>query len=421
MEERQKVLLIGADTGEDEEFETSMRELSGLAEACMLQVVGIITQKLETVNKAFYIGSGKVAEARAFAEDVGAEAAVFDNALSPSQMRNLQDELHMPVMDRTFLILDIFSRRARTREAKLQVETARLQYMLPRLVGMRESLSRQGGATGSLSSKGAGEKKLELDRRKIEHRITELKKELEEVSVEKEIQRKKRVRSDVPRVCMVGYTNAGKSTLMNGMVSEYIGDESKQVFEEDMLFATLETSVRLISRGDNRAFFLSDTVGFIHKLPHGLIQAFRSTLDEVREADLLVHVVDFSDENYKRHIKVTEETLRDMGAGDIPVIYVYNKVDLCSRKIPAGSENRIYMSAKSREGIAALTEMITRLLYAENSTEQYLVPYDQGRILACLREIGNVISQEYLENGVHLVVNCRQREHEKYRAYRISS
>lgn len=421
MEERQRVLLIGADTGEDEEFETSMRELAGLAEACMLQVAGIITQKLETVNKALYIGSGKVAEARAFAEDVGAEAAVFDNALSPSQMRNLQEELAMPVMDRTFLILDIFSRRARTREAKLQVETARLQYMLPRLVGLHDSLGRQGGATGSQSNKGAGEKKLELDRRKIERRITELKKELEEVSVEKEIQRKKRVRSDVPRVCMVGYTNAGKSTLMNGMVAEYIGDESKRVFEEDMLFATLETSVRLISGGDNRAFFLSDTVGFIHKLPHGLIQAFRSTLDEVREADLLLHVVDFSDENYKRHIKVTEETLREMGAGDIPVIYVYNKVDLCSRKIPDGSDDRIYMSAKSREGIEKLKEMITRRLYAENSTEQYLIPYDKGRLLACLRENGDVISQEYLENGVRLVVNCRQREHEKYREYRISS
>lgn len=420
MEERQKVLLIGADIGE-EDFETSMRELAGLAEACMLQVVGVVTQKLEAVNKALYIGSGKVAEIRTFAGDTGAEAAVFDNTLSPTQMRNLQEELQMPVMDRTFLILDIFSRRARTREAKLQVETARLQYMLPRLVGMHDSLGRQGGATGSMSNKGAGEKKLELDRRKIERRITELKKELEEVSVEKEIQRKKRVRSDVPRVCMVGYTNAGKSTLMNGMVSEYIGDESKQVYEEDMLFATLETSVRLIGRGDNRDFFLSDTVGFIHRLPHGLIQAFRSTLDEVREADLLLHVIDFSDENYKRHIQVTEETLREIGAGDIPVIYVYNKVDLCDRKIPDGSDNRIYMSAKSREGIKRLAEMITRLLYAENSTAQYLIPYEKGRILAGLRERGNVISQEYLENGVRLVVNCRQREHEKYSAYRIPS
>ncbi|MBD5461290.1 MAG: GTPase HflX [Lachnospiraceae bacterium] len=421
MTERQKVLLIGADTGEDEEFETSMKELSGLAEACMMQVAGIITQKLETVNKALYIGSGKVAEARAFAQDVGAEAAVFDNALSPSQMRNLQKELDMPVMDRTSLILDIFSRRARTREAKLQVETARLQYMLPRLVGMHDSLGRQGGTSGNLSNKGAGEKKLELDRRKIEHRIAELKKELEEVSTEKEIQRKKRVRSNVPRVCLVGYTNAGKSTLMNGMVEAYIGDESKKVFEEDMLFATLETYVRLISRGDNRDFFLSDTVGFIHKLPHGLIKAFRSTLDEVREADLLLHVVDFSDENYKRHIKVTEETLREMGAGDIPVIYVYNKVDLCGPKIPAVSDNRIYMSAKSGDGIAELAERITQILYAENSTEQYLIPYDKGNILSYLLENGGVISREYLENGVRLVVNCRQSDHERCKAYRVSS
>lgn len=425
--EFRKVLLVGVDTGEEEDFEGSMRELASLAEACMLQVVGIITQKLEHINKALYIGTGKVAEVKQFADDISAELVVFDNALSPSQLRNLQNELDREVLDRTSLILDIFSERAKTREAKLQVETAKLQYMLPRLVGLHEALGRQGGASGSLSNKGAGEKKIELDRRKIEHRIAELRKELEEVSAERETQKKRRVRSEIPRVSLVGYTNAGKSTLMNRMVETYIKDESKKVFEKDMLFATLETSVRMMETNDNRPFFLADTVGFIHKLPHGLIQAFRSTLDEVREADLLLHVVDFSDEKYKQHMKVTEETLQELDAGGIPVIYVYNKADLCREKagnveisggeLPVVSGNKIYMSAKNGIGVTELVELITDTLYAGNSTVNFMIPYDKGQIVSDLNEKGNVILQEYVESGVRLVVNCKEREKEKYKEY----
>lgn len=425
--EFRKVLLVGVDTGEEEDFEGSMQELASLAEACMLKVVGVITQKLEHVNKALYIGTGKVAEVKQFADDIEAELVVFDNALSPSQLRNLQNELDKEVLDRTSLILDIFSRRAKTREAKLQVETAKLQYMLPRLVGLHEALGRQGGASGSLSNKGAGEKKIELDRRKIEHRIAELRKELEEVSAERETQKKRRIKSEVPRVSLVGYTNAGKSTLMNRMVENYIKDENKKVFEKDMLFATLETSVRKIENDDNRPFFLADTVGFIHKLPHGLIKAFRSTLDEVREADLLLHVVDFSDEKYKQHMKVTEETLQELDAGAIPVIYVYNKADLCEggngseeisgKELPVMVGNKIYMSAKLGQGVAELVQMITDTLYAGNCTVKFLVPYDRGQVVSALIESGNVISQEYVENGVRLVVNCKEREKEKYREY----
>lgn len=418
MIEKQRVLLVGVDTGEDADFENSMKELGSLAEACMMQVVGVITQKLENINKALYIGSGKVAEVKEFAENIEAEIVIFDNVLSPSQMRNLQQELDRVVMDRTSLILDIFSERAKTREAKLQVETAKLQYMLPRLVGLHDALGRQGGASGSMSNKGAGEKKIELDRRKIEHRIAELKKELEEVSSERETQRKRRVKSAVPRVSLVGYTNAGKSTLMNQMVEAYVKDESKKVFEKDMLFATLETAVRLIDAGSNRPFYLADTVGFIHKLPHGLIKAFRSTLDEVREADLLLHVIDFSDPNYKQQIQVTEETLKELDAGGIPVIYVYNKADLCmERTLPVVDENRIYMSAKQGRGISELVELITGFLYADNSTEKFLIPYDQGSVLSYLLENGSLISQEYVENGVRLVINCRKRDKEKYKAY----
>ncbi len=425
--EFRKVLLVGVDTGEEEDFEGSMQELASLAEACMLKVVGVITQKLEHVNKALYIGTGKVAEVKQFADDIEAELVVFDNALSPSQLRNLQNELDKEVLDRTSLILDIFSRRAKTREAKLQVETAKLQYMLPRLVGLHEALGRQGGASGSLSNKGAGEKKIELDRRKIEHRIAELRKELEEVSAERETQKKRRIKSEVPRVSLVGYTNAGKSTLMNRMVENYIKDENKKVFEKDMLFATLETSVRKIETDDNRPFFLADTVGFIHKLPHGLIKAFRSTLDEVREADLLLHVVDFSDEKYKQHMKVTEETLQELDAGAIPVIYVYNKADLreggngseeiSGKELPVMVGNKIYMSAKLGQGVAELVQMITDTLYAGNCTVKFLVPYDRGQVVSALIESGNVISQEYVENGVRLVVNCKEREKEKYREY----
>ncbi|MBQ3516036.1 MAG: GTPase HflX, partial [Lachnospiraceae bacterium] len=324
-EQRERALLVGVDTGEEKDFDRSMEELKSLAEACNMQVVGLITQKMVAVNKALYVGTGKVSEIKTLAVECEADIVIFDNALSPSQIRNLQDALDMPILDRTTLILDIFAIRAQTREAKLQVETARLQYLLPRLVGMHEALSRQGGASGSMSNKGTGEKKLELDRRKIEHRISELRKELDAVSMDRQVQRKKRMNSRTPQVALVGYTNAGKSTVMNQMVQKYIGNDEKKVLEKDMLFATLETSVRNIDTGDNKPFFLVDTVGFIHKLPHGLVKAFHSTLEEVKYADLLVQIIDYSDEQYKQQMEVTKETLEELGAGDIPMIYVYNK------------------------------------------------------------------------------------------------
>ena len=324
-----KVLLVGVDTGEEQDFEHSMEELKSLAEAAYKQVVGVVVQRMERVNNSLYIGAGKVAEVKEYAASCEAQEIVFDNALSPSQVRNLGRELDLVVLDRTNLILDIFSIRAKTREAKLQVETANLQYMLPRLVGMRENLSRQGGTGGSMSNKGAGETKLELDRRKIEHRISMLKRELESVAQNRETTRKKRSQSRIPQVALVGYTNAGKSTILNRLVDTYGGGEEKNVLEKDMLFATLETNVRSIHTGDNKPFFLVDTVGFIHKLPHGLVQAFRATLEEVKYADLIVEVVDFSDEHYRQHMEVTAETLKELGAGNIPRLVVYNKIDKC--------------------------------------------------------------------------------------------
>lgn len=415
--EKEKVLLVGVNTGGEDDFEQSMKELESLAEACSMQVTGIITQSLDVVNKALYIGSGKVAEVRSFAEDCEAELVICEDTLSPSQLKNLEEELQLPVMDRTNLILDIFATRAKSREAKLQVETARLKYLLPRLVGMHAALSRQGGASGSMSNRGAGEKKLELDRRKIEHRLSELEQELKEVSGERETQRKKRVRSRVPQVALVGYTNAGKSTLLNGMVDAYIHDADKRVFEEDMLFATLETAVRRIDNERNKPFFLADTVGFINKLPHGLVKAFRSTLEEVRNADLLLHVVDYADENYKKHMEVTKETLKELGAGDIPVIYVYNKADLCMTELPQIKENRIYMSAKRGDGMEALFDMILQNLYAGCRKTAFLIPYDKGQIVSYLCENAEVLEQNYEEDGVYLVVDCPEADRAKYEAY----
>lgn len=421
MEELEKALLVGVDTGEDEDFERSMEELGELAGACSMTVAGMITQKMDSVNKAFYIGTGKVDEVREYAKLLEADIVIFDNSLTPSQLRNLQKEIERPILDRTTLILDIFSTRARTREARLQVETARLQYMLSRLVGMHETLTRQGGASGSMSNKGAGEKKLELDRRKIEKRLTELHRELEEVAGEREIQGRRRLESRIPKVSLVGYTNAGKSTLMNAMVDYYLHDDKKKVFEKDMLFATLDTTVRRIEMGNNRDILLSDTVGFIHKLPHGLVKAFRSTLEEVKNADLLLYVIDCSDPNYRQQIKVTEETLTEIEAGDIPVLYVYNKADLCGiEQLPKlVGENKIYMSAKNRQGLEELSRMILERVYSRNVEVCFLFPYEMGQAVSFFMENAQVLEQEYLPEGVRLRVNCHRADKGKYASYLV--
>ncbi len=421
-----KVLLVGLDTGREQDFEHSMEELKSLAEAAGKQVTGIIVQHMATMNQALYIGVGKVAEVKEYAVQCEAEEVIFDNSLSPSQVRNLGRELELPVLDRTNLILDIFAIRARTKEAKLQVETARLQYILPRLVGMRENLSRQGGTGGkgggTLSNKGAGETKLELDRRKIEHRISELKKELEAVSRNRETMRRQRNKSRIPKVALVGYTNAGKSTILNRMVELYGENSNKTVLEQDMLFATLETSVRCMrSEGrESRPFFLVDTVGFINKLPHNLVKAFRSTLEEVKYADLLIQVVDFSDEHHRQHMDVTADTLKELGAGHIPQIIVYNKADLCHMEgLPKVKDGRIYMAAASGTGVKELREMILDTVYAECVEKEVLVPYDKGNIISYFMENAMVLEQEYREDGVRIRVNCHKSDAEKYADYMV--
>ncbi len=418
-----KVILVGVDTGEDTEFDHSMEELQNLAEAAYKKVVGIIIQRKKDIDKALYIGSGKVQELKEFIPMVEAEEIVFDNTLSPSQIRNLGRELDLPIIDRTNLILDIFAIRAQTKEAKLQVETARLQYMLPRLVGMRENLSRQGGTGGSMSNKGAGETKLELDRRKIEHRIHALKQELEDIARTRDTMRKKRNRSGIPKVALVGYTNAGKSTILNRMVD--LTDENnkeKTVLEKDMLFATLETNVRTIHTGDNKPFLLSDTVGFINKLPHSLIKAFQSTLEEVKYADLLIHVVDFSDEHYRKQIEVTEDTLRELEVKDIPRILVYNKADMCdTANLPYVKGDQIYMAAKPGIGIEELIDLIKQNVYSDQVEVEFLIPYSKGNLLSYFLENETVLFHEHTADGIYLKVRCNQSVANKYEEFKCAN
>ena len=405
-----RALIVGVNINADRKngsFQLAMDEMMSLVKACDMQPVGRIEQNMEYANTSTYIGAGKVKEVYDTVRVLEADIVVFDNGLSPIQLRNLQRELDCPVLDRTTLILEIFSRRARTREAKLQVEVARLQYMLPRLVGLHDALSRQGGASGAMSNKGAGEKKLELDRRRLEQRLTSMKRELENIAGERETQRKKRAESGIPRVALVGYTNAGKSTIMNSLLSAYADNEEKKVFEEDMLFATLDTTVRRIAPPDRNAFLLSDTVGFISNLPHSLVKAFRSTLEEVKEADLLLQVVDYSDENYMEHVKVTEDTLKELGAERIPMIYVFNKADLCGMGEFAtiqGSD-KLYMSAKSSNGIEALLTMITGKLSGGYRECELVIPYKRGDIVSYLNENAVVHEMDYRENGVYMKAN----------------
>jgi GTP-binding protein HflX len=415
MEEKQKAIIVGVNIN-DENFENSMIELKELTIACDIDVIYMITQNLNEVSTSLYVGTGKAEEIKSKVKELDANLVIFNDELSSSQLRNLGKILDVDLLDRTSLILEIFARRAKSKEAKLQVKVAKLKYMLPRLVGLHNSLGRQGGGS-SLSNKGSGEKKIELDRRKIEDEITRLNKELKEIEKERDIQRRKRKNSGIPLVSLAGYTNAGKSTLMNAFIDKYTNDDDKKVEEKNMLFATLDTSVRKITLSDNKTFLLSDTVGFISKLPHNLVKAFRSTLEEIVKADLIIQVIDYSDKNYKRQIEVTNSTLKDIGAADIPIIYVYNKSDLVLDSIPMIQDDNIYISALKRQGIDELVKMIKSKVMSDYILTKFLIPYNEGSILSYLKSNSTILSLDYNEKGTIIEVECKECDYNKYIEY----
>ncbi len=405
IEEVKTALLCGVARGRDRDFESRMEELRGLAEACGYSCADIVTQKLDSFDNATYIGSGKLAEIRELVSETEAEAVIFLNSLSPSQLSNLTDQLEVRVLDKTDLILEIFGERARSAEAKMQVEYARLGYMLPRLRGLRKNLSRQGGTGGSMSNKGSGEKQIELDRRVIEKRMSELRKRLEQLESGRKTQRKRREGSGLPLVSLAGYTNAGKSTLLNRMVEYFGSEEDKRVEEKDMLFVTLDTATRRISPRMHRDFLLSDTVGFIDDLPHDLIKAFRSTLSEIAGSDLILEVVDCSDEEHLRHMEVTGATLRELEASDIPVIYVMNKADRLYplEELPIINGDRIYMSAREGTGIEELCDMISSRLEEDMLRLSLLIPYQDAGKEFLISAKGEILEKEYTDKGIELL------------------
>ena len=418
-----RAILAGLRTNQDERvFSRAMEELAELAKACRMEPVLTVTQNAQSPVQATYIGSGKVEEIRLAMEELDADLVIFDQTLTPMQFRNLNRLFGKQVMDRTGLILQIFSEQARTREARLQVEHANLQYVMPRLAGMWTHFGRQAGASGSKSNRGIGETQLELDRRHIERRMADLEKELASIRRERTTQREKRLASGLPRVALVGYTNAGKSTLMNRMLDLSEADPAKKVLEQDKLFATLDTTVRKIVPEDGRPFLLSDTVGFINELPHSLVKAFRSTLEEVAFADLLLQVVDYSDPDYRECMRVTEETLKEIGAGGIPMICIYNKADRIPElpfPVPAVRDRAIYMSAVHGEGVRELIGLIEQNLRSGQKLCRLRIPYSRGDVANRLRAVCEVLSASYESEGIVLEAYLGAADSERYAEYLI--
>ena len=378
-------------------------ELKSLCEACHIEVVDVVIQKLEKINPATYIGKGKIEEIKLKLQD---EMVIFDNELTPLQVKNLTDLLETEVTDRTDLILRIFDERAKTKEAKLQVEIARDQYLLPRLVGMQEHMSHQQGGSGF---RGSGEKQIELDRRIIARKLARSRKELAEIVKQRQVQRQRRKNNQIPVIALVGYTNSGKSTLLNTLCQ----DKQKKVFEKDMLFATLETSTRHIKM-KNHDCLLTDTVGFIERLPHHLIQAFRSTLEEVKEADLLLHIIDVSSPYYHNQIETTLSVLKDIGAHHIPMIYVYNKIDLLPQLPIFEQENSIGISVKENLYFNELEDMIIHTLFKDYELIHVYIPYEQGDIFSNIEYQYEIVQLEYLDNGIDVSFYVNQAHKSRY-------
>jgi GTP-binding protein HflX len=390
MEEKHltRAILIGADTGEYD-AESSMDELSELAKTAGAEELARVLQKREAYEPATVIGEGKLAEVKELCGSLGAELLIFDCELTASQIRNVEDETDVRVIDRTMLILDIFAGRAVSREGKLQVELAQLKYRLPRLMGIGASLSRLGGGIGT---RGPGETQLETDRRHIRRRIDKLSAELKELEERRGYARDRRKKDSVQVGAIVGYTNAGKSTLLNLLTGA-------DVLAEDKLFATLDPTSRAIELPDGRSLLLVDTVGLIRRLPHHLVEAFKSTLEEAACADIIIHVCDVSDPEAAEKADVTLKTLADLGAAEIPVVTVLNKCDLLTENIPE-DDSTVKISAKKAQGIDRLLQVVAANLPETAKRMKLLLPYDKAGFTAKLRENGKVFNEEYTETGV---------------------
>ena len=388
----ERVILIGVQTAADENVEVSLDELEELASTAGAVTVGKVIQNREAVHPGTYIGKGKIEEVRALVYALNATGVICDDELSPAQLNNLERELDCKVMDRTLLILDIFAARAVTSEGKIQVELAQLRYRAARLVGLRESLSRLGGGIGT---RGPGEKKLETDRRLIRTRISALKQELVQVEKHRELIRSGRARGNMKTAAIVGYTNAGKSTLLNKLTGS-------EVLSEDKLFATLDPTTRLLNLQDGQQILLTDTVGFIHKLPHHLIEAFKSTLEEAKYADYIIHVVDSSNPQAEMQMHVVYETLRELGVMGKKIITLCNKQDVPGACVLRDfkSDYSLKISARTGQGLEELGELLARLLAEDQIYVERIFPYQEAGKIQLIREYGQLLSEEYTETGI---------------------
>lgn len=387
--ESERAILVGMENSEG--YDT-LEELAELAKTAGAVVLNKVYTRKRAIDNATYIGSGKAEELALLRSELEADLFIFDDELSAIQLRSLEEILGARVIDRTTLILDIFAARATSREGKLQVELAQMRYRLPRLLGQGQVLSRLGGGIGT---RGPGEKKLEIDRRRIRRRIYELETELSEIEKQRELRRESRKANRIPLVALVGYTNAGKSTLLNRLTNS-------EVLAEDMLFATLDPVVRQITLPGGTEALISDTVGFINKLPHDLVKAFKSTLEEVSSADLILHIIDFSSPYHEKQMQVVDEVLSSLNAADIPSIRVFNKIDKAEEPAPPQAENLISISAKQGAGMDGLFSAIECALNSARQEIELIVPYAKYEAVSFIRERGMLLEEEHLESGTRI-------------------
>lgn len=392
---KERVILVGVSEQDGDDAEDSLAELAELVKTAGASVAGTLIQKRELIHPGTYVGTGKVAEIAELLEHTGATGIVCDDELSPAQLKNLETMLNTKVMDRTLIILDIFAARATTSEGKIQVELAQLKYRLSRLTGLGRSMSRLGGGIGT---RGPGEKKLEIDRRLINDRIAQLNRELKEVVKHREIARAKRERNAVPVVAIVGYTNAGKSTLLNHLTDA-------EVLEEDKLFATLDPTTRMLELEGHQQVLLTDTVGFIRKLPHHLIEAFKSTLEEAKYADYIIHVVDASNPQRDKQMYIVYETLDYLGVKNKKILTLFNKIDIRTDDDPLQdfrADHVLQISATENAGLDAVKDVLQEMLREDKIYIERVIPYAQAGVLQLVRNKGELVSEEYVPEGISI-------------------